>query len=274
MCDICEKHADRYVRWYFNPENFRDELVERDAERAKLIKELIGYGLEYYIYNTTRLAKPASSLSLLSAILKPIANRKAYSLHAGQVITLEEAIRIAELAHGHVLIQCYCRWLTGGVKAMTCLNFGLIKHLWPKYKPSDPVQELTPRDAVSLLKSFDEAGYVHAVFWAKVPYVIAICNCEKRYCTAIKNRLVYGIENSYKKGHFVARIYEGRCNLCGGSPRCVNKCPFGAVKYTRYAKPPYIDETACFGCGICRTACDVDAIVMVERVGTGAAQLW
>jgi len=80
MCDICEKHR-KNVKWYLDPDNYKDELVLNNKARP------------------------------LKYLLKPLVNKKAYKLHGGQVVPLEDALQIVEIAHNHVLIPCYCRYL-------------------------------------------------------------------------------------------------------------------------------------------------------------------
>ncbi len=273
MCDICEKHG-KGVKWYLNPENFDDDLVLKDPRRMKVVESITAYSLEYYVYNSSRLARLVNMLPQpIRAVLTAVANKMAYDLHAGQVVPLEDALKIVEIAHNHVVIPCYCRRLTGGKEELTCLNFGLVKELWPKYRPQDNILELDVNGAKELLREWDEKGYVHAVFWAKVPYVIAICNCEKRYCTALRNRLLYGIKNSYKKSHYVAVIDENLCDFCGGSPRCVSRCQFGAIRVDRDSRKVAIRSDLCFGCGLCRDACDNQAIRLVSREEAGV-KVW
>ena len=264
MCDICEKHR-KNVKWYLDPDNYKDELVLNNKARMKVIEDITGYRLEYYVYNTSRLSKLFQKLGPLKYLLKPLVNKKAYELHGGQVVPLEDALQIVEIAHNHVLIPCYCRYLFGGETELTCLNFGLVKDLWPKYKPQDPIEEVSKKEAARLLEEWDRKGYVHGVFWAKIPYVIAICNCEKKYCSALRNALLYGIENSYKKSHYIAVIDPGLCDLCNGNPKCVLRCQFNAIRFKPSSKTIIIDASLCYGCGLCREACDRGAIKLVER---------
>lgn len=267
MCDICEKHR-KGVKWYLDPEVYRDELVTEDPKRREVVEKITGYNLEYYIYNTSKMARIVSKMPQpFKSIFKAVANRKAYELHAGQVVPLEDALKIVDLAHNHVLIPCYCRYLLGAETELTCLNFGLVRDLWPKYKPNDPIREIDKEEAKELLREWDEKGYIHGVFWAKIPYVIAICNCEKKYCTALRNRLLFGIENSYKKSHYIAVVNHELCDLCGGRPKCISRCQFGAIKI-RDGKL-YIDEDLCFGCGLCRSVCDRGALSLVSREEAG-----
>jgi len=267
LCDICEKHTKhKKIRWYLDPDSYKDELIEKDPKRKDVLMKITGYNLEWYIYKNSWMTRIVDKLPWpLKSLGRSIANKAAYKLHAGQVIPIEEAIQVAEIAHNHVIIPCYCRRLTGDHEELTCLNFGMVKYLWPKYRPDDRVEELDKNTAIEMLREWDEKGYVHAVFWAKLPYVIAICNCEKKYCTAMKNRVVYGVENAYKKSHYIATIDPEICDGCDGTPQCALRCQFGAIRYDPSKKIAEVDPYLCFGCGLCRNACDEGAIKLVER---------
>jgi len=47
MCEFCEKHGHGN-RWYLNPDNYSDEMMA-DRERQKLVEEICGHGIDYYI---------------------------------------------------------------------------------------------------------------------------------------------------------------------------------------------------------------------------------
>jgi len=275
VCDICEKHSKNSVKWYLDAENYNDDLVWKDKARYKVTIDVTGYNLEYYIFSTTKKAKFVHKLpEPFKSILIAIANRKAYNLHAGQVVPLEDALKIVDLAHNHIVIPCYCRRLLGGKEELSCLNFGVVRDLWPKYKPDDQVLELTRNETKKMLHEWGQKGYIHAVFWTKTPYVMAICNCEKKYCTAMKNRLLFNIRNSFKKSHYVARVNEELCDGCGGKPKCMPRCQFNAIKYTAKKNVVTIDVEKCFGCGLCREACDRNAITLVNREEIEIKTMW
>ena len=43
MCEFCDKHG-RGNRWYLNPENFSDAMLE-DPKRTKTLEEVAGWGI-------------------------------------------------------------------------------------------------------------------------------------------------------------------------------------------------------------------------------------
>ena len=52
MCEFCEKHGQGN-RWYLNPENFSDSMLE-DRKRIKTLEEVSGWGIDYYIDFTSK----------------------------------------------------------------------------------------------------------------------------------------------------------------------------------------------------------------------------
>lgn len=55
MCESCEKHGHGN-RWYLNPDNPSDEMMEDDW-RVKALEEAAGWGIDYTIDFTSRAAK-------------------------------------------------------------------------------------------------------------------------------------------------------------------------------------------------------------------------
>jgi heterodisulfide reductase subunit A-like polyferredoxin len=187
--------------------------------------------------------------------------------HAGQIVSLEDTLKIADLAENHVLQPCSCRRLVHGSIEMVCLGIGASRDLTRSYKPSEKIEPIDSEEAKARLREWDRRGLVHHVLYAKAPYPIGVCNCDQTYCTAFKTRFVFGIENMLMKGHEIAVVDQNRCDGCSsyGIPRCIHKCQFGALHWNRTENKATADSMTCFGCGVCRVACDKGAIRIVER---------
>jgi ferredoxin len=55
----------------------------------------------------------------------------------------------------------------------------------------------------------------------------------------------------------------------------MSRCQFGAKTYSGALGKVYIDPTRCFGCGVCRSACQNDAITLIPRHESAeAANIW
>jgi len=250
------------MKWYLNPANYRDDLLQ-DKRRKELLERTTGWGIDYYLDSMNE----AASYAKTDLTIRKLANEAAPSQHAGQVVSLEDAVSIVDFSDNHILLPCMCRKLVHGMDDMVCLNFGPVKELFKKLKPSEKLEPIDQDEAKTRLKEWDRKGLIHTVLYAVAPYPVAICNCDRTYCTALKQRLVFGIEHAYLKGHQIAMIDPTRCDGCSsyGVPRCVHRCSFGALQWNRTESKAVVDPLFCFGCGVCRVACDKGAISLAER---------
>ena len=263
MCEFCASHGGK-TRWYLNPKNFSPELLE-DKKRMKVLHDITGYGIDYYIDRVTSLAK-LTRIPLLGHVLKGLGNRIAAGRHSGQIVTTEEATQLLKLADNVCVLDCMCRRLVHGEKKAMCINFGPIKELFEIMKPSEVI-EVRPIDEVAdLIRDSTSQGLYHQVLWAKIPYPVAICNCQKEYCNSFKIRSLYNVQSSLYKGHYVSSVSE-KCDGCEGKPQaiCVEKCPFKAITFNSVERKAESDQTQCFGCGICKNLCPKGAVTLISR---------
>ena len=261
MCDFCASHGGK-TRWYLNPANFSKDLLE-DKKRMKLLMNLTGYGIDYYMDRTLRLGALASSLGPIG---RKIGDLIAPGRHSGQIITTDEAVKMLEIADNVCILECMCRRLIHGEKKMACINFGPVKELFQMLKPSEKI-EVRPIDEVQeLVRDCASQGLYHQVLWAKIPYPIVICNCNLNYCSSAKGRLLYKIKSALLKGHFVSSV-SGKCDGCVGEkePICVQKCTFKAMQYDSTIKIAKVNIQNCFGCGVCQGVCPKNAIILLDR---------
>ena len=231
----------------------------------KLLYDITGYGIEYYIDRMTRLAKLAK-IPLIGHILRGMGNRITAGRHSGQIVTTEEATQLLKLADNVCVLDCMCRKLVHGEKKALCINFGPIKELFEIMKPSEVI-EVRPVDEVAdLIRESTSQGLFHQVLWAKIPFPVAICNCQMEYCTSFKIRSITNVPSSLLKGHYVSSVSE-KCNGCEGQtqPICVEKCPFKAMAFNPTENKAESDKTQCFGCGVCKNLCPKDAITLISR---------
>ncbi len=261
MCEFCSEHGQDN-RWYLNPENFSDKLLE-DPKRAKTIEKLVGWGIDYYVDFTSRVTEMVN-WPVIGKLVKKAVDRIAPKEHGGQVVSLEDSLQLLEYARDFVLLPCACRRLVSHKQEMACLNFGPVKDLMLRYVPGEPIEELTLDEARKLVRDFDRRGYFHQVLYAKIPFPICICNCEERYCTSLKQRFANGVEVALYKGHDVCKVDAERCKECE-SPWCASRCVFGAISYNPERGGVEVDASRCFGCGLCRGACVHDALSLVPR---------
>ena len=121
MCEFCQKHGQGN-RWYLNPDSYSDELME-DPARQKLVEEVCGHGIDYYMDLTSRVTNLAR-WPVLGSLVRMATRRLAPKQHGGQVVSLEDALDIVSLAGNFALIPCACRRLVAHGNEMCCLIFG------------------------------------------------------------------------------------------------------------------------------------------------------
>ncbi len=196
----------------------------------------------------------------------------------GQVITLQEAHRIADVGVAMASMGCMCRWLHRAYEerspmAYSCLGTGigmLKSERWPeRYKGG--VNLMPPEEVKEWLTMWNERGFMHLIMALPGGYIEGICNCEYPACLTIRNRLDLGIE-TLLKGHYVASIDYDTCNGCG---ICIQRCQYGAAKFEVRIDKSNVDQLRCFGCGLCQTGCPRDAITMINRENLpGMKEVW
>ena len=188
----------------------------------------------------------------------------------GQVVSLDDAKRMLEIAQPIGAMDCMCRrnvraTLEDGVnRPYSCLGVGvglLRWEEWPeRYKGG--VEFLSTDEAKRYVEHWHKRGMVITVMTFGTPYIGGVCLCDYPDCLAIRLRLDYGIKQPLWKGHEVAKVDYDECTGCGD---CVARCQFGAMRMEVTTRKVNIDMTRCFGCGACAMACSQEAIRLVDR---------
>lgn len=212
---------------------------------------------------------------------KPGLKRKVASFmgdyHFGQVVTLEEVLKMVELTYPIGLMQCICRRETRGMmgkgEANFCMSLGVGIYKWERWPETfRGLSFLSVKEAKDMLLHFNKKGYVHSLWTFNVPYIGGICNCEYPVCQGIRGRIDYGVDSIVLKGEYCAKPVIENCTGCG---YCVRYCQFGAMSMNHSRNKVAIDMKRCFGCGQCEKHCPSSAISMVERRKTpGIADMW
>jgi len=262
MCEFCRKHGQGN-RWYLNPDSYSDEMME-DPARRKLIEEVCGHGIDYYMDLTSRVTNLAR-WPVLGSLVRMATRHLAPRQHGGQVVSLEDALEIVSLSRNFVLIPCACRKLIAHGNELCCLNFGPVRDMQKSILPEGPMEELTLDEAREVLREHSRNGRIHQVLYAKAPMPICVCNCDLRWCTSFKQRLPFNIPEAVLKGHDVVTVAADLCDGCGGDAPCIERCGFGALEYDEPTGRVRVDPTMCFGCGLCRTVCGPGALSFVPR---------
>lgn len=147
MCEWCYKHGAGQ-KWYLNSKNYlRETALEVGAHDYifelwkqfdkvylqriygismkgpgyKFRKPLVGGLLRSYVNGWFRKEKPMKGR-----------NPRRAEGHPGQVVPLEDAKKILELASPILRVNCACRKMTRGINDPCCLAFGALAEMVPK----------------------------------------------------------------------------------------------------------------------------------------------
>jgi ferredoxin len=268
MCELCEKYGDGNP-WYLNPMNYARPLyrkLDKDKEKEPMILE--------ELRGPINIIKP-----LIDLMDNPEAFKKAkeqFSKHqermVGQVVSLEDAKKMVEIAQPIAKIDCICRrtfraTLEDGLqRSRSCLGLGIGMFRWEEWpeRYKGGVEFLSSGEAKKHLEHWHKRGMVITIMAFGTPYIGGICLCDYPDCIAIRMRLDYNVIPFLLKGHQVAKIDYEECIGCGS---CAQRCQFGAIKMEVTTNKSNIDLTRCFGCGVCVYACPQDAIRLIDRKG-------
>ena len=273
MCEWCEKYADGHERWYFNPANYARRLYkvrkeEAEARGAEANPQAAG-GMA--VVSTDYLeARERGDRETMEQIKQRV-EAFSWATHFGQVITLDDALKICDIMYPISLLTCACRRSMEGLpdeENFTCMGMGQGMYKWERWPDTyrGGVHFLTPDEAKEIITKMNKRGLVQTVYTFGTPYLAGLCNCDYPDCAGIRATIDLGIRVLWK-GHYVARVDP---ELCNGCAQCIHRCQFRALSFSPSRNIAYIDQYQCFGCGLCASECPQDAITLVERASLPA----
>ncbi len=276
MCRFCVQHGDG-ERWYLQARNYAADLTS-DLERR-------GYVLDFIRDFDRHRAQAIAGLELLNrmprAIREPIRARVERGLrtcHFGQPVPIEECADIFGIATSIVRMPCVCRRFAGTRQddgwcmAVTVRPVDdLLLEGFAGYRDGPEardLQHLTKPEALAMLRDAEEHGLMHSVWTFVTPFIAAICNCDLTSgCMAMRITRELGTRIMWR-GEWVAGVDAGACEGC---KRCVERCPFDAIRWVAAEKRAEVEVSECWGCGVCRSACAREAISLADRRDVPAA---
>jgi Pyruvate/2-oxoacid:ferredoxin oxidoreductase delta subunit len=271
MCEFCIKHGEG-KKWYEVMEHYSRELFAQD-NRRQFMKTLFP-SLQKDVHRLGKLAAVKKKLPLAYRFIRHMATRKMKRIHFGQVVPVEDAEMIIDMVQSITRLPCVCRGVTkGNTNARYCFALGIdpdgILDDYSDLKKS--MEVLTREEAKKLIRAYDDEGLVHSIWTFKTPYIGGLCNCDGD-CVAYRTQVGSDLMQVMFKAEYVAEIDPSRCMGCRN---CQKLCQFGAIEYSSLDKKSMVNVLKCYGCGVCRSACRKEAVILFGRGAVPeAAGLW
>ena len=176
------------------------------------------------------------------------------------VLPYETAISILVKARSISLRDCGCRvtYRSCANPLRTCLA---IDEFSDELVERGVAEEVPLEEAKEVLKIADAHGLVHQALytdWLKGE-VFDICSCCSCCCVYLRALMNYGVKHHIARSGLVAKVNTDKCTGCRV---CLERCKFGARRLEN-GRSVVIREN-CYGCGLCTTACEAQACVLVS----------
>jgi Pyruvate/2-oxoacid:ferredoxin oxidoreductase delta subunit len=290
MCEFCIKHGEG-KKWYLLMKNYSEELLHAELSgnqseevRVKTREEWMRKFVENFCIPAVTGVPKAMELvarSLLSTselrgpqvtMEQAVEGKKV--THFGQVLPIEDAEAVIDLASSITRLACGCRFLSiGKADKRYCFGLGVdVLGMLGKFPDASSSLEVLDREeAKKILRKYDEDGLIHTVWTGVTPFIIGLCNCD-RDCLAYKAYIEQRGSPTFFRAEYVCRVDP---ELCNGCKECMKQCQFGAQFYSSAEGRVHIDSVRCYGCGVCRPVCPTNAIELLPRKDEPkAADLW
>jgi Pyruvate/2-oxoacid:ferredoxin oxidoreductase delta subunit len=281
MCEFCVQHGEG-KKWYLQAKNYSQDLLS-DARRRGFIKDFFSHP-ESLGADQGQMAKLAKLPPFAQRMVKSGATRKMKKQHFGQVLPLEDVREIFGFVTSITRVNCICRYSKLGREARYCYGvamgrsadaFGEILAESGQDVASNPlftgVEQLTTEQAAQAFADHEKEGLCHTVWTFGTPFIGGICNCDRSDCLAINATVTHDVKVMFR----AEVVAESDPELCTGCRSCMRLCPFGALGFGAATRKVTVDQSFCYGCGICRSACAKNAITMRPRSEVATvASLW
>lgn len=138
-----------------------------------------------------------------------------------------------------------------------CLHFGWVA----RYQiEQNLAKKISKKEAVEILQFAEEQGLVHLAD-NHAGELSSICNCCSCCCMFIQGMTSFDLPNALARANYFMEIDQEKCQRCG---LCAERCPVGAITYTK-KEVPVVDTDRCIGCGVCRPTCPTDAAMLIRK---------
>jgi len=268
MCKYCVEYGNG-TKWYLNPENYNPEILNNPGHIVGY-SNLTGTSRNSYEWGEGEMQQPVELFN------EPYLNYAVDTMlqQAGQVISLEEAMQVIDVAPGDrfLLQHCGCRRYFGFGDFYGCMFFDTFIERTKEERPWETDSKIISKDeARQLCRDYYAKGLVISIFDCgtdtdgKTP--LNLCFCNAFDCQAYKARQYRGATAEFNKGESVAVVDPKKCAKgCKNEAPCIMKCQYGAIQYSPLKDIVTVNQFQCFGCGLCRTACKYGALKLVDRM--------
>jgi ferredoxin len=286
VCEFCLQHGEGR-KWYLRASNYAEDLLS-DARRRQFIVDFFSRGRTPGGERRERHRRRRELLKRLPVFVRRIlrirTSRRLKRRHFGQVVPIEEVDQILGMVNSIVRLPCVCRHARFGRDERYCYGVStgpgggrlheLLRGVDDSFLQGPDnrgLEVLTREQASAAFRQHESEGLCHTVWTFVTPFIGGICNCDRSDCMAIRSTLTDGLKTFFRAEH----VAEVNPEACDGCRSCMRFCQFGALGYSAATRRVVVDQTACYGCGLCRSACPRDAVVLKPRqqVPT-AAGLW
>ena len=265
MCEFCHKHGEG-KKWYLNASNYAEGLFN-EAARHSMVNVLAPLSSQPPKPNEPT---PVQRLMFTYApgLVRWIARRHQQDVHWGHVVPIEDALQVIDMMDWVVRLPCVCRMESiGDRNARYCFGIGVAPTEEPVRRmfheamdPSLSLETLSQEQARDALVDLDRRGAMHSVWTFKSPFIGGLCNCD-RDCGAYRTQMQWKFQYMFR-AEYVAQVNP---DLCTGCRRCMRQCLFGAIQHSLSQERCAVNQAACYGCGVCRAACEHQAITLLPR---------
>ncbi len=279
MCYLCDEYGDGGI-WYLKPENYARNMYKlrlpgegfRGADAGPETGIRSG-PTEDDLINALERGQHEEIARITNEIREETKRRG----RGGQVVPLQDALKILELCSPIGLIACICRkeWRAVDERnelEYTCMGMGVGMLKWERWpeRYKGGVKFVNVDEAKEWTRKMNKRGFVHLLMLFGAPFIGGFCMCDYPDCHALRVAVDFGLGTL--RSHYVARVDYDVCNGCG---ICAQRCQFGALKFEVTSQKANIDQFKCFGCGLCETGCPRGAIKLLERKNLPAlAEVW
>jgi NAD-dependent dihydropyrimidine dehydrogenase PreA subunit len=280
MCEFCVQHGEG-KKWYLQAKNYSADLLS-DAKRRDFITDFFARP-EHLGRDSAQLTKLRSAPPFVQRAVKALVTRRQKKWHFGQVLPMEDVAEIFGFVNSIVRVPCICRQVNLGREARYCYavslgpgdKFGdLLRGLDDSFLSGPDtagLETLTREDALEAFAEHEKEGLCHSVWTFVAPFIGGVCNCDRSDCMAMRATITHDLKIMFR-AEYVAEVTP---DLCVGCRSCMRVCQFGAMAYSAANKKAFVDQTACYGCGVCRSACSKQAIALRPRREVPAvANVW